>query len=339
MNTPTVSVIIPVRNEGRNIERCLRQIIHQTYDISKLEVLIVDGNSNDDTLELIKKFSEAHPHLNMLVLNDLNCQRTTALNAGIKRANGEYIVRLDARSMISNDYIEQCIATIRQVGADNVGGVQKPVHSPDINITQHAVGLAMSHPFGVGNAQFRTGSISGKVDSVYLGCFPKHIFQKIGYFDDHAVIISEDSDFNYRIRKAGGSVYLNKDIIVHYLPRENMLDLARLYYRYGGARAGFMMKWKSYTGYRQLAPPLFIFALFALPIASIAFSWCVGIWAIMIASYLSLNVLSSISISRTEKKCGLFQRLLIIFPILHFSWAIGFWSRIMQVNAKTYWKY
>ena len=339
MNLPSVSVLIPIKNEEKNIQNCLRQIANQTYEKNKLQVLIIDGNSEDNTRKMIEEFKAEVAELKIEIINDPKCQRSSAMNEGIRFAKGDIILRIDARTVIPEDYIEKCVHTLLQTGTDNVGGIQRPIENGTHNATQLAIGYAMSHPFGVGNAQFRLGKKSGFVDSVYLGCFWKKIFEKVGLFDETSAVITEDSDMNYRIRQSGGKVYLNKDIIAYYLPRERLSDLAKLYFRYGGARAGFLYKWKAFTGYRQLVPPIFLLTLIILPLISI-FQPLIGLfWLLMVCSYVFADLCASLSIAKKNHQWKVVLLLMLIFPIMHFSWAAGFWRRVFQGNATKYWGY
>jgi succinoglycan biosynthesis protein ExoA len=202
------------------------------------------------------------------------------------------------------------------------------------------VGIALSHPFGVGNAQFRLGRQSGFVDTVYLGCFKREIFEQVGYFDEDAPVISEDSDMNYRIRKAGGKVYFNKDIVAYYYPRDNFRDLARLYFRYGGAKAGNFLKIKSLTAWRQLVPPLFLGSIIILALASFLSMWARVAFVSILGTYLLLDLFVSLCLALKEKQFALFHRLFVVFPTLHFPWAMGFFTRLVQrPGPGTYWGY
>jgi len=381
----TVSIVIPVRNEEKHIEESLAQLVNQTYPKDKMEILIVDGMSEDGTREIVKQFEVggkrlevgSHNKLVIRLIDNPKGQRASALNIGIREAKGDVIMRVDARTIIPPDYVEKCVKTLIETGADNVGGVQKPIireseivnRESKIEIrklkTQEAIGIVLSHPFGVGNAQFRLGKKSGYVDTVYLGCFRREIFDKVGLFDEDSAVISEDADMNYRIRKAGGKVYFNKDIVAYYYPRDNFKDLWKLYFRYGGAKAGNLLKRGSLTAWRQFVPPLFLLSLVLLPILGIFSKVFLYLWVFIAGSYVTADLLVSLYLAfinskssgtkgnKSDKddlqfticnsrfaKASLFWRLLIAFPVMHFSWALGFWRRLFQGrNLKTYWRY
>ncbi|MFA6436779.1 MAG: glycosyltransferase family 2 protein [Candidatus Paceibacterota bacterium] len=336
---PLVSVIMPIRNEEKYIKECLEQIICQKYPKNKMEILVIDGMSEDKTREIVNRESTIANrkfNIHIRLIDNPKKNRFPALNIGVKNAKGDFIFRVDARTIIPKDYILKCVTTLLETGADNVGGIQKPLA---VKGTQQAIGLAMSHPFGVGNAQFRIGKKSGFVDSVYLGCFRKSIFKKIGLFDEKSGIISEDSDINHRIRVAGGRVYLNKDIIAYYYPRDNFKDLWKLYFRYGGSRAGNFYKHGTLR-LRQLVPPGFLATIVLLMFLSLITLLFLKILCTILVGYALIDIVFSFWLAIKNNRAPLFLKLLIIFPCMHFAWALGFFKRLFQGrNYKKDWQY
>jgi len=329
---PFVSAILVVRNEESNIGRILGQIFGQDYPSSRLEVIVVDGQSEDRTAEIASSFSVSNGKPILIRLSERG--RSQGLNRGILAAKGEVIVRVDARTSIESDYISRCVETLEQTGADNVGGVQCPIAESH---RQEAIGLALSHPFGVGNAQFRLGRKSGFVDTAYLGCFRREIFNRVGLFDEQAVVISEDSDINQRIRKAGGAVYLNNQIKAYYYPREKLGDFLRLYYRYGGARAGNFLKHKTLTSWRQVIPPLFLLMLVSSGAISLVNGHYV-FWSVLTAYFLA-NLTFSAMIASNRRKLVLIPLLMCAFAYMHFGYAAGFWKRFLTpAKVGEFWK-
>ncbi len=340
---PRVTVIVPVRNERARIVRCLGQILAQSYPKDRLEVLIVDGASDDGTRELLDRAvrdgapgeagrgggptsaasNGGGPRVQ--VLENPKRQRASGLNIGIQAASGDVIVRIDARSWVPLDYVERCVTTLVETGADNVGGVQRPIAH---TATQEAIGAVLSHPFGVGNAAFRLGRKSGYVDTVYLGCFRREVFDRVGLFDDDSVVISEDSDINQRIRQSGGEVYLNAEIQAFYEPRETFRDFWRIAFRYGGARAGNLLKHRGLTSWRQAAPSAFVLGLVSLLALSLwdrrALLPLLGI----AAAYTLVDAAIALRLAR-RRRPGLFPKLLLAFPCLHLGWGLGFWTRLV----------
>src|SRR2546428_3514787 len=251
--TPLVSVIVVARNEEANIGACLEGILSQDYPHDRMEVIVLDGMSGDRTREVVAGF--AHRGVPIRMVPNPARQRTHGLNLGIQAARGEVICRIDARTRISSTYVSSCLRAMRETGAEAVGAAMRPITE---TLTQEAIGIAMSHPFGVGGAAFRLGKKSGFVDTVYLGLYRRDVFDRVGLFDEAAPVISEDTDLHYRLRRAGGKIYLDARIPVYYKPRGTFPDLWRVYFRYCGARAGYALKHGRFTSWRGLVPPPFL---------------------------------------------------------------------------------
>jgi succinoglycan biosynthesis protein ExoA len=325
---PHVSVIVPVRNEERYLGRCLSRLLAQDYPRDRFEIVVVDGLSEDRTRQVVQDLlrdrAAIPPVLRMI--DDPARERATALNAGVRAAAGDVIMRVDARSILPVDYVRKCVETLEATGADNVGGIQQPIADSPM---QEAIGLAMSHPFGVGDAQFRIGRKSGFVDTVYLGSFRREVFARVGLFDDVVPVLSEDSDLNERIREHGGTVYLNAEIRAGYYPRDTLAGLIVLYGRYGVARAGNVLKHRRMTSWRQAVPPLFVLALAALGGLTVVHGAFGLGFAAVLGTYVLCDVVAATSLAATHGKWHLWPRLIAVFPCMHVAWAIGFFQGLI----------
>ena len=217
MDKPFVTVIIPCLNEAASIRQCLNSVIANDYPKDRLEIVVMDGGSVDGTRSVVQSYQDCVPSVRLLD----NPKKTapSALNAGIKAARGEIIVRLDAHSFYASDHISKSVRYLIEWGADNVGGVWEIVPRSDTLIGR-SIACALSHRFGVGNARYRIQGVRQpeEVDTVPFGCFRKGLFNKLGPFNE-AVPRNEDIEFNTRIRKAGGKVMLAPDIKITYLAR------------------------------------------------------------------------------------------------------------------------
>lgn len=326
---PLVSVVIPVRNEEANIGPLLQAILDQTYPLDRLEILVCDGMSEDGTRDEIERFRQEHVIPPTRVLDNPRRKQESALNIGVKEAAGEVILRLDGRSRPPKDYVERCVDLLERTGADNVGGVQA---ARGATPTQTAIALAMTHPFGVGNAPFRTGSYSGPVESVYLGCFPRSVFDRVGMFDEETAVISEDSDINHRIRETGGTVFNDSSIQVGYLARETLRSLWKLCFDYGRRRAGFMLKHRRFSAWRQLVPPAFVLTLAVLGVAAWFSSLAAIALALVAGSYVLAAAVAAISTAARSSSPGLAVKLAVAFPSMHLSYGAGFfWECLMHL--------
>jgi len=331
----TVSIIVPVRNEEKNIGTCITNIVSNDYPGNLVEILIVDGESNDNTREVVKKFAEKNPNIRLLS----NPKRTpySGLNIGLGAAQGEIIMRVDARSIIPENYISMCVETLDRTRADNVGGVQRQIGSTP---AQKAIALATGHPFGVGDAQFRMGKRSGYTDTVYLGCFQRDLFDRIGVFDEDGPVISEDSALNRRIIDSGGKVYLNKDIIVKYPAKESLGALFKQYFIYGGAKAHIVLKYGKFTAWRQPLLLLFFLTLFLSLAGTVLSRWSFLMFLCLFGSYLAADLFVSLGIAlKRATNISVLPFLMAAFPVIHLGYFLGFVVRIVEgKNPASHWR-
>ena len=150
---PTVSIICPIRNEEKYITECLAALLNQTFKSEQIEILVVDGMSDDGTREIVGEFESKYS--NVRLIDNPKRFVPSALNIGIEKAAGSYILRMDGHAKAAPDYVEKCVATLSKNGAQGVGG---PITTVDDSDTGKAISLAMSSTFGVGNSRFRTSN-------------------------------------------------------------------------------------------------------------------------------------------------------------------------------------
>ena len=152
--TMRVSLILPCRNEESHIAACLDSLLASTYPRDDLELIVVDGDSDDRTRDIVARYAERHVCIRLLD----NPKRIvpTALNIGIRAATGDVILRADAHALYPPEYVPRLVAALLASGADNVGGCVVTLPSDD-SATASAIATALSHPFGVGNSWFRIG--------------------------------------------------------------------------------------------------------------------------------------------------------------------------------------
>jgi len=218
---PEISIIIPCRNEEKYIARCLDSLSGQDYPKEKMEILAVDGMSEDKTKEILESYRNKYPFL--AILKNERKVKPVALNIGIREAKGEIVVIADAHAFYEKDYVSKSVKYLKEYKADNVGGIIKTIPTKD-NLVARAITICLSHPFGVGGSYFRVGSERFRwVDTVFGGCYRKEVFDKIGFFNEN-LVRSQDLEFNLRLKKAGGKILLASDIVSYYYPKSEIKD-------------------------------------------------------------------------------------------------------------------
>ncbi|HLV99356.1 MAG TPA: glycosyltransferase family 2 protein [Ktedonobacterales bacterium] len=323
--TPFVSVIMPVRNEQAFIARSLGAVLAQDYPLERLEILIADGASEDHTIEIIQALPGAE---RVRVL--LNLQRTQAagLNLALRQAKGDIIVRVDGHAVIAPDYVRQCIVALRATGACNVGG-----HINPIGITHmgQAIASAARQPFAVPGA-FHTCHAAAYTDTVYLGAWPRWVLQQLGGFDER-LAPNEDYELNYRLRQAGGKIYLSPAIRSAYFGRQTLGALARQYFSYGRAKTRTLKKHPASLRLRQLAAPGFLGALLGGLLCALIAPLALDCWLFLLIAYMVALCAYSIAAAK-EADHHLFWRLPLVFMTIHVAWGVGFWAGLLQGNMR-----
>lgn len=314
---PMVSIIIPVLNESKYIERCLRSLMNNTYDREKVEILVFDGGSSDETREIVGRLAEEDSRLRLL--NNQSRFQGAALNLGIKIARGQVIVRFDGHAEASPDYIQRNIEVLNEhTDAWCVGG---PVKTVSKNKIGKVIAAAMSCPIGVGNARFRLGHYDGYVETVMYGAYKKEGLLKVGSVDEF-LLCAEDDDLHFRMRKAGGKFYLSPKINSTYYCRENLGKLWIQYFRYGYWRIPTIIKHGRPATVRQVVPMMFVLVWVVLIIGGLC--WRPGWYGLAAYAFLYMLVVLC-GVVLVIKKSGLAVGLAspLVFAILHFSYGLG----------------
>ena len=267
MNERVVSVIVPCRNERRYIERfCAGVLAQQLPPGWQLQLVIADGDSDDGTRELLQQLNARDPRINWIA----NPARIVSpgLNAALKVAEGEIIVRMDVHTDYASDYIAQCLALHAETGADNVGGPWHAVPDAEAGAMQHAVAAAFQSRWVAGGAMSRRLDFDGWVDTVYLGSWPRQTFERFGGFDEQ-LVRNQDDEHNLRIVKGGGKVWQSSRIRSTYRPRATLSQVFRQYLQYGYWKPFVMKKHGQAASLRHLVPSLFVAALAVLAVPAL----------------------------------------------------------------------
>lgn len=311
-NKIIVSVIIPVYNEEKYIENCIQSLIKQTYPQSNMEWIFVDGMSTDNTVNIIKQYVVKYP---IQLFENKKKKTPAAMNIGIQNAKGNYIIRFDAHTIYSKNYIEKCIYYLENIDADNVGGF---VETKANGFIGKAIAKMLSSKFGVGDSSFRTGKKSGYVDTVPFGAFRRTIFDQLGLFNED-FLRSEDNDFNARIRAAGGKIYLAEDIKSKYQCRDTITGILKMGMQNGNALFRTIKKNPHAMSVRHFIPFIFLLSLIGMPISGIFIPIIRCIFLAEIIVYLLLN--GYYSFLKGDIKYGIIT--IWLYPLFHIFYGLG----------------
>ncbi|MBN3040050.1 MAG: sugar transferase [Candidatus Omnitrophica bacterium] len=259
MDYPMVSLIMPCRNEKDFIRKSLGSFLNTHYPLDKLEIIVVDGSSDDGTREIVEEISREHS--NIRVLSNPKKYVPFAMNIGIRASRGEIIIRADAHTKYPPDYISKCIEYLEKTDAWCVGG---PFYSePSKNtLTAKIITYILSSPFGVGTSYFRTHKKSMYTETVPYGAFKKEVFDKIGLYDER-FIRAQDYELCRRLAKHGGKIFMTPEIKNIYHPPSNVRDFIRKA-QFTGTCNAINLRYYAYTFHWRHFIPFIFFAGFII---------------------------------------------------------------------------
>jgi glycosyltransferase involved in cell wall biosynthesis len=321
---PSLSVVLPVRNEARGIVAAVEAVLAQDYP-GPLELVIAHGPSRDGTAAIVERLVDRDDRVS--AVENPRGSTPAGLNLAIAASSGDVVARVDGHSVIPPGYLRRAVEVLTETGADNVGGVQEATGSTAF---ERAVAAAMSSPFGVGDARFHYGGRSGPADTVYLGAFRRHALERVGGYDE-ALPRAQDADLNHRIRATGGVVWFEPSLRVRYQPRGSFPRLAEQYFTSGQWRRRVASKDPASLRWRQGVPPLTVIGLVSgvlLGLRGRRWGWLAP------GAYCAAVGLASIRVGRPLDPPA--RRLVpLVFTTMHLCWGLGFvlGPRMTPVNS------
>lgn len=323
-----LSVICPIYNEEKHIAACLDSILRQDFPKEELEVLLVDGMSTDRTREIVQQYTAQYPFI--FLLDNPKRIVPTGLNIGIRVAQGEVIIRLDAHAIYPDNYFSALVDKLFALNADNVGGLCRTLPAKDTPMCE-AIAAALSSPFGMGDSHFRIGTNKEmQVDTVPFGCFRREVFDKIGYFDEE-LVRNQDDEFNGRIIKFGGHIYLIPSVVIDYYGRDSISKVSKMFYQYGLFKPLVNKKLGNPASVRQFFPFFFVLGLIIGLILSLVSTFFRILYIAVLALYIFLAAYYSIRQVKGLKRIFL---LMGTFFVIHVSYGWGYLRGMIKLLLK-----
>lgn len=304
------SVICPTYNEINYISQFFDFI--ESVSVKPLELIVVDGMSNDGTRDFLRKKCETLPYLKVLY----NERKTVpfALNLAIPICKGDIIIRLDAHTKYALDYFDQILETFKKIDADIVGG---PTRTASQNSVQEAIAYMFNTSLGMGNSSVHDVTYEGYTDSVTFGAWKRDLFEKTGLFDI-SLKRNQDDEFHYRAKSMGFKIYQNPAIQLFYYPRSSFLGLFKQYFEYGLYKPMVLKKIKTEVKLRHLIPALFV--TYLILVISL-FCFLGSVLLIPLILYFILDLLFTL---KSKKSLIVQFCILLSYPTVHIGYGIGF---------------
>ncbi len=316
----TVAVVVPCRNEAAHIAALLDALAGQTRPPD--QIIVVNDASTDATVEVV---SARRPSLVLRVVEGPGRGPGPAMNIGIRAADADIIMRMDGHALPAVDYLERCLDVIGD-SMRVVGGVWHVAPGADTAMAR-AIAAVVSHPLGSGGAAYRHADGAGpervSVETVPFGTFPKAVWEAVGGFDE-SLAANQDFDFNYRARKAGYDVVLDRRITATYFARPTLGALARQYFRYGFWKMQMLRKDPRAFHLRQLPPVLVAPWLILSAVALFVWPGALTIGAVAIYPLTLLAGALHLGVTRRVSPFAAAMALATV----HVAWSLGFWRGI-----------
>lgn len=318
MSLPTVSVVVPLRDEERWIGPCLEAVQAQDYPAHLLEILVVDGRSRDRSREVVARCQARDPRVRLL--DNPRTSIPAALNVGIRAARGDVIARVDARTRLAPDYLATGIELLRARGASGVGG---PVRYAAGAFLARVAALVTQSPFGLGGAAARYGD--GRehwADTVYLGIYPRTVFEAVGLYDEE-IVQDEDTELNCRLRAGGGRLLMSPRLRSAYDNLPSLRRFVRKNFGFGYWKVRVWQRHRRLICWRHFAAPVFVLGLVVGPPLALVAEGAGGLLASGLTAYLAGGLLATVGLCR-RAGWRYAPALMAAFPLLHLSWGTGF---------------
>jgi glycosyltransferase involved in cell wall biosynthesis len=313
-----LSVIVPTRNEQAHLSSTLGSLVHQTLPRECYEVIVVDGDSTDRTVEIVETVQRGFG--NVRLFKNPKRIMPSGMNIGLAHSCGSVIVVAGAHTTYPSDYLENCLACLEKTGADVVGGPmitrpKKPGFVPRI------CAALLSNPFGVGNSHFRTSLKEGFVDTVPYGAYRREILDRSGHFNEN-LVRGQDRELHVRIRRAGGRIYQSVALRTFYHPAGTLNALLKKAFQNGFWNVHTVRENPNAMTVKHFVPGAFVLALLLL----LGLSWFFPKFAVLFAGIaLVYSVAAWYFSGHSQRQPDMSVRLMMpVFAFLfHVSYGLG----------------
>lgn len=327
---PRLTVILPIRNEERFIANTIKFIQQQEYPFDQLEILVVDGQSEDRTAAIAAEIARSDRRIK--IIDNPGRSSSTARALGVTHASGDIITFVDGHTYIDNNQLlKNTVLLMKEKGVSVLSRPQL-LDTPDNSFFQRAISLARKNPLGHGLDSTIYMTEDAYVDPSSSGAsYRRELFSELGNYDVRFGAC-EDVEFNYRVANAGYKSFSSPRLAVYYYPRDSFRDLFLQLKRYGIGRFRLASKHKETLSLGTLIPFFFVLALPTLAILSIFSKVVLTLFGVCLGLYLLATIATSAVIAARN---GL-RYLPILIPIfwtIHWALGWGFLSELLRTAA------
>ena len=315
---PSILIVIPCLNEAAALPGVVARVLQD--GLQDLRLVVVDGGSTDGSVEIVQTLA-GHDRRVRLLRNPKRLQ-----SAGVNLAAREcgdgvtWMVRVDAHAGYPADYVSTLVDEAGRTGA---ASVVVAMDTQGKAWFQRTVAAAQNSRLGTGGSAHRSAGREGWVDHGHHALFRMAEFLAVGGYDE-GFSHNEDAEFDLRLERAGGRIWLTKRVGIVYYPRATAQALGRQYFSYGKGRARTVLKHRSRLRLRQ-ALPLAVAPALVMALAAPVF------WPLAVPAMVWLSVVVGDGLVS-----GAARRDLALMVaggaavIMHAAWSAGFWAELAR---------
>ena len=314
-----ITAMIVVRNEEEYIKLSLKSLLEQDFPEKQYEIIVVDGNSTDSTLDNIKLLKKEYKgKTKITILENPKKLLAAGWNIGIKEAKGKYVVRIDAHAEAKKDFLKTNLETMKKLPKD-VACVGGKLESVTLAESDKTISKILSSPFGIGNSKFRYADKSQYVDTVAYGLYKKEVFDEVGYFDE-TLERNKDNNMHDRIISAGYKFYFNPKIQSKYYVRNSLKKLLRQGFLNGKWNIIVFRQSKKSLSLRHLIPLLFVLSIIGLSLLALLSKYFIYLLGIEMILYFGLAII--FAVKKTKNVFEIFKMMSYFF-MFHIAYGLG----------------
>ncbi len=322
-----IDILIGVKNEEEHIERCIRSLMTQT--INDINILVVDGLSEDRTRDIVSKLMDEDSRIKLLINEGETI--SSGRNIGLNASSSEYLAYLDGHAYVARDWLETLYSSFRgYANKCRLGGVGSTYASPeDDSPFGKTVAYCVQTIFGGLGTSFTEEKEIHPVDTVAFALYKRSTLINEGVIYDEKMTHCEDTDFNHQLVNKGYTLLKHPQARVYQYRRKNIGQFARQMFKYGEGRYRLANKYRETLKYYHLIPVFVIFyllfafiSLVLFLVGQINFYYMILIWS-PVFLYLIIDVVYTLKIIVEHGSLKHFSALLI-FPCIHLGYGIGF---------------
>lgn len=332
-----ITVCVIAYNEEKTLDGVLENICEQDYEHKKMEILLVDSNSTDNTKQIMESFAKKYSgeFYDILVLDNPKKTLPCGWNVALGAYKGSAIVKIDAHARIPSDFIRKNVESLNE--GEYITGGRRPNIIDEPTGWRRTLLLAESSMFGSGIAPYRNNPGKTYVKSLFHAAYRREVFEKAGLFNEQ-LTRTEDNEIHYRMRQAGYKLLFNPDIVSYQHVRSSLPKMLKQKYLNGywiGLTSAVCPKCLSLY---HFVPFVFVLAIVLSLAGALIFSLlsktAAGAFMLWLVSFLSICmwsaygflalVMTVLAIMGAGENRNFTNILLpFLFLLLHLSYGIG----------------